>query len=54
MSEEISVPRFPIPDSGIPNSEFRMAYAESGIPHHEVAGPRGRTWAAHGLRVGRV
>ena len=31
----------PIPDSGIPNSEFRMAYGKSGIPHHEVRGPRG-------------
>jgi hypothetical protein len=28
----------PIPDSGIPNSEFRMAYGESRIPHHEVLG----------------
>ena len=28
----------PIPDSGIPNSEIRMAYGESGIPHHEIAG----------------
>ena len=35
------IPDFPIPDSGIPNSEFRMAYGESGIPHHEVLGPRG-------------
>ena len=42
------IPNFPIPDSGIPNSEFRMAYGKSGIPHHEVRGPRG----AHGLRVG--
>ena len=32
------IPNFPIPDSGIPNSEFRMAYGKSGIPHHEVAG----------------
>jgi len=32
---------FPIPDSGFPNSEFRMAYARSGIPHHEIAEPRG-------------
>ena len=32
----------PIPDSGIPNSEFRMAYGNPGIPHHEVRGPRGR------------
>ena len=31
-------PCTPIPDSGIPNSEFRMAYGESGIPHHEIAG----------------
>ena len=36
------IPNFPIPDSGIPNSEFRMAYGNPGIPHHEVAGPRGR------------
>lgn len=35
------IPDFPIPDSGFPNSEFRMAYGESGIPHHEVLGPRG-------------
>jgi hypothetical protein len=34
-------PCTPIPDSGIPNSEIRMAYGESGIPHHEIAGPRG-------------
>ena len=32
------IPDFPIPDSGIPNSEFRMAYGESRIPHHEIAG----------------
>ena len=32
------IPLSPIPDSGIPNSEFRMAYGKSGIPHHEVAG----------------
>jgi hypothetical protein len=38
------IPNFPIPDSGIPNSEFRMAYGESGIPHHEIAGLGG----AHG------
>lgn len=42
------IPCTPIPDSGIPNSEIRMAYAESGIPHHEIAGLRG----APGLRVG--
>ena len=35
------IPNFPIPDSGIPNSEIRMAYGKSRIPHHEVAGPRG-------------
>ena len=44
----------PIPDSGIPNSEFRMAYAESGIPHHE-AGAAGAhmsgTWASRGPGV---
>ena len=38
----------PIPDSGIPNSEIRMAYGNPGIPHHEITGPRG----AHGLRGG--
>ena len=36
--------RFPIPDSGFPNSEFRMGYGGFGIPHHEVRGPRG-AWA---------
>jgi len=30
----------PVPDSGFPNSEFRMAYGRSGIPHHEILGPR--------------
>jgi hypothetical protein len=30
----------PVPDSGFPNSEFRMAYGGSGIPHH-VLGDRG-------------
>ena len=44
------IPNFPIPDSGIPNSEFRMAYGNPGIPHHEVTGPRG----AHGGHMGRV
>ena len=39
------IPCTPIPDSGIPNSEIRMAYARSGIPHHEIAGLGGRTWA---------
>lgn len=38
----------PIPDSGFPNSEFRMAYARSGIPHHEVPGLGG----AHEVRGG--
>ena len=33
-------PCTPIPDSGFPNSEIRMAYGNPGIPHHEVAGPR--------------
>ena len=44
------IPNFPIPDSGIPNSEFRMAYGKSGIPHHEIgaAGAHGR---AHGPGV---
>jgi len=32
------IPDFPIPDSGFPNSEIRMAYGESRIPHHEIAG----------------
>ena len=44
------IPKFPIPDSGIPNSEIRMAYAESGIPHHEVAdrgAHMGFAWGAH-------
>ena len=44
---------FPISDSGFPNSEFRMAYAESGIPHH-VLGVRGAhmgfAWGAQALR----
>ena len=42
------IPHFPIPDSGIPNSEFRMAYGGSGIPHHEIGGRGG----AHGARSG--
>jgi len=44
------IPDFPIPDSGIPNSEFRMAYGKSGIPHHEVGGRGG----AHGGHMSRV
>ena len=40
----------PIPDSGIPNSEFRMAYGKSGIPHHEV-GVRGGAHERHMSRV---
>ena len=32
------IPDFPITDSGIPNSEIRMAYGNPGIPHHEIAG----------------
>ena len=32
------IPDFPIPDSGFPNSEFRMAYGNPRIPHHEVVG----------------
>ena len=35
------IPCTPIPDSGIPNSEFRMAYGKSGIPHHEIGGSAG-------------
>jgi hypothetical protein len=27
----------PVPESRFPNSEFRMAYGGSGIPHHEIA-----------------
>jgi hypothetical protein len=30
----------PVPESRFPNSEFRMAYEGSGIPHHEILGPR--------------
>jgi hypothetical protein len=30
----------PVPDSGFPNSEFRMAYGRSGIPHHVLTAPR--------------
>ena len=26
-----------IPEFRFPNSEFRMAYGESEIPHHEIA-----------------
>ena len=45
---------FPIPDSGFPNSEFRMAYGESGIPHHETLGPGGAPGrAGRGPRGGR-
>ena len=35
------IPNFPIPDSGIPNSEFRMAYGNPGIPHHVLGGRGG-------------
>jgi len=38
LLDRTMIPDFPIPDSGIPNSEFRMAYGESEIPHHEIAG----------------
>ena len=31
------IPCTQIPDFWFPNSEFRMAYARSGIPHHEIA-----------------
>lgn len=37
LLDRTMIPDFPIPDSGIPNSEFRMAYGESRIPHHEIA-----------------
>ena len=46
------IPDFPIPDSGIPNSEFRMAYGESGIPHHEVPGLGGAHERIRGRRGG--
>jgi hypothetical protein len=38
------LPDTPVPDSRIPNSEFRMAYGGFGIPHHEIThlGPRDR------------
>ena len=38
LLDRTMIPDFPIPDSGFPNSEFRMAYGGSGIPHHEIAG----------------
>ncbi len=41
LLDRTMIPDFPIPDSGFPNSEFRMAYGSFGIPHHEVLGPRG-------------
>ena len=50
LLDRTMIPDFPIPDFRIPNSEIRMAYGESGIPHHEIAGPRG----AHGRDPGRV
>jgi hypothetical protein len=37
LLDRTMIPDFPIPDSGFPNSEFRMAYGESRIPHHEIA-----------------
>ena len=54
------IPNFPIPDSGTPNSEIRMAYGNPGIPHHEITGPRGGSsgkgilyhWSAGGRRGG--
>ena len=57
LLDRTMIPDFPIPDSGIPNSEFRMAYGESGIPHHEVAGlgaHMGFAWAAHERATGGV
>jgi hypothetical protein len=30
----------PVSEFGFPNSEIRMAYGSSGIPHHEILGPR--------------
>jgi hypothetical protein len=36
LLDRTMIPDFPIPDSGIPNSEFRMAYGEPRIPHHEI------------------
>ena len=37
LLDRTMIPDFPIPDSGIPNSEFRMAYGNPGIPHHVLA-----------------
>jgi hypothetical protein len=50
LLDRTMIPDFPIPDSGFPNSEFRMAYGESGIPHHETLDPRG----APGQGPGRI
>ena len=41
LLDRTMIPDFPIPDSGIPNSEIRMAYGNPGIPHHEVTGSAG-------------
>ncbi len=38
----------PVSDFGFPNSEIRMAYGGSGIPHHEIRGSRG----GRGARAG--
>ena len=55
MSEEISVPRFPILGFRIPKSVWHMG--NHGIPHHEIASPRGAHRRAgagdgHGRRGG--
>ena len=51
LLDRTMIPHFPIPDSGIPNSEFRMAYGNPGIPHHETNGSAGAhmgfAWATH-------
>lgn len=58
LLDRTMIPDFPIPDSGFPNSEFCMAYARSGIPHHEVGGRGGGSskgilynWSAGGGRT---
>jgi len=50
LLDRTMIPDFPIPDSGFPNSEIRMAYGESGIPHHEDPGLGG----APGRDPGRI
>jgi hypothetical protein len=43
----------PVSESRFPNSEIRMAYGGSGIPHHEIRGSRGRARGAGGRILGR-